>query len=176
MRRAILVAALAAIVGLTVAAAGGSAATKDDNFSNVQRFARIDPSLLTVNGSPLKFVPASISNRPVSVMLELSGAPVAVQDVNAKKQGQKLTVAQKAAIRQQLKGQQDALKGGIQNAGGTVVSQLQDAYNGVQVVVPQKNVPQLASLPGVAAIHAVQLYQRDNTSYGSVRWSDADVG
>jgi minor extracellular serine protease Vpr len=163
MRRAILVAALAAIVGLTIAAAGGLAATKDDNFAGGQRFARIDPSLLTVNGSPLKFVPASISNKPVSVMLELSGAPVAVQDVNAKKQGQKLTKAQKDAIRAQLKGQQDSLTGGIQSAGGTVVSQLQDAYNGVQVVVPQKNVPQLAALPGVAAVHAVQLYQRDNT-------------
>jgi minor extracellular serine protease Vpr len=161
MRRAILVAVFAAIVGLTIAAAGGSA-TKDDNFSSTQRFARIDPSLLTVNGSPLTFAPQSISSKPVSVMLEFSGAPVAVQDVAAKNQGQKLTGAQKAAIRKQLKADQDATISGIQSAGGTVVSQLQDAYNGVQVVVPQKNVPQLAALPGVTAVHAVQLYQRDN--------------
>jgi subtilisin family serine protease len=154
-----LVAALAAIVGLTVAAAGGSA-VKDDNFSSVQRFAKIDPSLLADGGAT--FTPASLSDQPVSVMLELSGAPVTVQDASAKRQGQKLSEGQKASIRAQLKSQQDALTGGIQNAGGKVVAQLQDAYNGVQVVIPQKNVPQLATLPNVTAVHAVQTYTRDN--------------
>jgi minor extracellular serine protease Vpr len=160
MRRAALVAALAVAVGLTIAAAGGSA-LKDDNFSNVQRFARIDPSLLADGGA--SFTPASLSDVPVNVMLELGGAPVTVQDAAAKRQGQKLSEGQKAAIRAQLKSQQDALTGGIQQAGGKVVAQLQDAYNGVQVLIPQKDVPQLASLPNVTAIHAVPTYTRDNT-------------
>src|SRR5579862_6439497 len=142
MRRSALVAALAAVVGLTLAGAGGSA-LKDDNFSSVQRFARIDPSLL----GGASFTPASLSNQPVNVMLELGGAPVLVQDAAAKHQGRGLSEGQKASIRAQLKSQQDALTGGIQNAGGRVIAQLQDAYNGVQVVIPQKDVPQLASLP-----------------------------
>src|SRR5215467_13514776 len=105
MRRAALAAAFAAVVGLTIATAGGSA-LKDDNFSNVQRFARIDPSLLAGGAG---FTPASLSNRPVSVMLELSGAPVTVQDADAKHHGQKLSEGEKASIRSQLKSQQDAL-------------------------------------------------------------------
>ncbi|HEX3224858.1 MAG TPA: S8 family serine peptidase [Gaiellaceae bacterium] len=159
MRRAALLAALAAVVGLTLAAAGGSAVKDDDNFSNVQRFAKIDSSLL---GSAADWTPASLSNQPVSVMLELGAAPVTVQDAAAKRQGGKLSEGQKGAIRAQLKAQQDALTGGIEQAGGKVVAQLQDAYNGVQVVIPQKDVPQLASLPNVTAIHAVQTYTRDN--------------
>ena len=161
MRRALLVAALAAVVGLTIAAAGGST-LKDDNFSSVPRFARIDPSLLAADGGA-KWTPASLSDQPVNVMLELSGAPVTVQDASAKQQGQKLSEGQKAAIRGQLKSQQDALNGGIQKAGGKVIAQLQDAYNGVQVVIAQKDLPQLATLPNVIAIHAVPTYTRDNT-------------
>jgi minor extracellular serine protease Vpr len=157
MRRASLVAALAVVIGLTIAAAGGSA-LKDDNFSNVQRFARIDPSLLA--GS--NFTPASLSNEPVNVMLQLGTAPVTVQDADAKHQGHGLSEGQKASIRAQLKSQQDSLTGGIQNAGGKVIAQLQDAYNGVQVVIPQKDVPALATLPGVTAVHAVPTYTRDN--------------
>jgi len=160
MRRAALVAALAVAVGLTIATAGGSA-LKDDNFSSVQRFAKIDPSLLADGGA--SFTPASLSDQPVNVMLELGGAPVTVQDAAAKRQGQKLSEGQKGAIRAQLKAQQDALTGGIQQAGGKVVAQLQDAYNGVQVLIAQKDVPQLASLPNVTAVHAVQTYTRDNT-------------
>jgi subtilisin family serine protease len=155
-----LVAALAVAVGLTIAAAGGSA-VKDDNFSSVQRFAKIDASLLADGGA--SFTPASLSNQPVNVMLELGGAPVTVQDAAAKRQGQKLSEGQKAAIRAQLKSQQDALTSGIQNVGGKVVAQLQDAYNGVQVLIPRKDVAQLASLPNVTAVHAVQTYTRDNT-------------
>src|SRR5689334_12804736 len=102
MRRAALVAALAVAVGLTIATAGGSA-LKDDNFSSVQRFAKIAPSLLADGGA--SFTPASLSNQPVSVMLELGGAPVTVQDAAAKQQGQKLSEGQKGAIRAQLKAQ-----------------------------------------------------------------------
>src|SRR5260370_17124469 len=161
MRRALLIAALAAVVGLTVAAAGGSA-LKDDNFSNVPRFAQIDPSLLAADGGTT-WTPASLSDQAVNVMLELSGAPVTVQDAAAKQQGQKLSEGQKAAIRAQLKSQQDALNGGIQHAGGKVIAQLQDAYNGVQVVIPQKSIAQLATLPNVIAIHAVPTSTPHNT-------------
>ena len=39
---------------------------------------------------------------------------------------------------------------------------MQDAYNGIQVIVPQKNLPQLAALPGVVAIHALPTFNVDN--------------
>jgi subtilisin family serine protease len=147
-------------VAILVAVVGGAAAKGEDGAASAARFAKIDPSLYA-NASG-KFTPASLSDKPVTVVLEMDGAPVAVQDANAKKQGQKLTADQKQAIRQQLKDKQDALDGALANAGANVVGQMQDAYNGVQVIVPQKNIPQLASLPGVTAIHGVTSFKPAN--------------
>jgi len=157
--------ALALAAGLSVVATmGGAAATGDDTTQNVSRFAKIDPSLFESTGAHSAFVPASLSNRPVSVVMQLATAPVAVQNADAKQRGQKLTDDDKNAIRQQVQGEQDALHGSLAQAGANVVGQMQDAYNGIQVVVPQRNLAQLASLPGVLAIHAVQTFTPSNTN------------
>jgi minor extracellular serine protease Vpr len=164
-RRISLTWALALAAGLSVVAAmGGAAANGDDGGQTVPRFAKIDASLLETNGPNPAFVPAALSNTPVSVVLELAAAPVAVQDANAQAHGQGLSETDKHAIRQQLKNQQDALRDSLAGAGATVVGQMQDAYNGIQVVVPQKNLTQLASLPGVTAIHAAQVFTPSNTN------------
>jgi minor extracellular serine protease Vpr len=162
MRRSVWTWAVAAAVAALVVVAGGAAATRDDDTLSIPRFAKIDPTLLESSGPHGTFVPASLSNRLVTVMLQFNGDPVAVQDASAKENGQKLTPDQKAAIRAQLKSQQDAAKGGIASAGAQIIGQLQDAYNGVQVVVPQRNVAQLATLPGVNAVVAVQSYSFAN--------------
>jgi minor extracellular serine protease Vpr len=165
MRRAPWTLALAAAAGLSVVATmSGAAATGDGSGQSVARFAKIDPALFESGGAYAAFVPASLSNRPVSVVLELAGAPVAVQDASAQKHGQKLSDADKHAIRQQLKAQQDALHGALASAGAQVVGQMQDAYNGIHVVVSQRNLAQLASLPGVTAIHAVQSFNPQNVN------------
>jgi subtilisin family serine protease len=143
---------------------GGTAATSDDSLQSVSRFAKIDPSLLESAGAHSAFVPASLSDRTVSVVLQLSGAPVAVQDADAQRRGQKLSPADKHAIRSQLEAQQNQLHGPLAAAGAQVVGQMQDAYNGIQVVVPQKSLAQLASLPGVTAIHALQTFTPDNVN------------
>ena len=157
--------ALAAAVGLSVVAAmGGTAATGDDSLQSVSRFAKIDQSLLESAGAHSAFVPAALSDRTVSVVLQLSGAPVAVQDADAQKRGEKLSPADKHAIRAQLEAQQNELHGPLAAAGAQVVGQMQDAYNGIQVVVPQKSLAQLASLPGVTAIHALQTFMPDNVN------------
>src|SRR5438128_6026118 len=157
--------ALAAAVGLSVVAAmGGTAATGVDCLQSVSRFAKIDQSLLESAGAHSAFVPASLSDRTVSVVLQLSGAPVAVQDADAQRRGQKLSPADKHAIRSQLEAQQNQLHGPLAAAGAQVVGQMQDAYNGIQVVVPQKSLAQLASLPGVTAIHALQTFMPDNVN------------
>ena len=85
--------ALSGAVGMSlIAAMSGAAAIGDDNGSSTARFARIDPSLFDSSSQHLTFVPASLSNQPVDVVLELSGAPVAVQDAQAKSSGRKLSV------------------------------------------------------------------------------------
>jgi len=165
MRRARWTWALAAAAGMSVVAAmGGAAAAGDDSGSSVARFAKIDPALYESIGAHTAFVPASLSDRTVSVVLELAGAPVAVQDANAQKHGQKLTAADKHAIRQQLQAQQDALAPGLASAGAKIVGQMQDAYNGIHVTVSQKNLTQLASLPGVTALHSVQTFTPMNVN------------
>jgi len=157
--------ALAVASGLSVVAAmAGAAATGDDTLDGGARFAKVDPALFESSGGHAAFVPASLSDRPVSVVMQLAAAPVAVQDAAAQKHGQKLTADEKHAIRQQLQAQQDALGASLTRAEAKVVGQMQDAYNGIQVVVPQRNLAQLASLPGVAAIHAVQTFTPSNTN------------
>ncbi len=165
MRRARWTWALAAAAGLSVVAAmSGAAATGDDSGSSVARFAKIDPALVESVGQHTAFVPASLSNRTVSLVIELAGAPVAVQDANAQKHGQKLTAADKHAIRQQLLAQQNALRAGLAGAGATVVGQMQDAYNGIHVTVSQNKLTQLASLPGVTALHSVRTFALQNVN------------
>src|SRR3954469_24636233 len=153
----LLIAAL--VVAIFVAVTGGAVARGESGSQSAVRFAKIDPALYK-DGA--KFVPASLSNKPVTVVAQMVGAPVAVRDVAAKQQGQKLTSGEKAQIRQQLKAKQDALHGKLANAGAKIVGQMQDAYNGIQVVVSQKNLAKLASLPGVTGIHAVAKFKPAN--------------
>ena len=156
------VAFVAAVAGLG-GVAGSAATTGDDPGVAVAPFTRIDANLLAA-AKASGFVPAALSTKPVNVMLELSGDPVAVQQVKAAQQGKSLSKAEKDALRAQLKSSQDSLAGSIQSAGGTIVAQLQTVYNGVQVVIPQKDVPRLAGLPGVVAVHAVQTFKPSNTN------------
>ena len=150
--------------GLSVIASmSGTAATADDDTAGpVSPFAKIDASLL--EGAAPAFVPASLSDQQVSVMLEMTGDPVAVQDANARKRGSSLSDGDKQAIRQQLQAKQDALHDQLAAASADIVGQEQDAYNGIQVSVPQKNLGQLAALQGVTAIHAVPAYDVDNVN------------
>lgn len=158
--------AVSSAVGLSlVAAASGAAATGDDeSFQSSARFAKVDASLLESVGAHGQFVPAALSNRQVSAVLELNGAPVAVRDAQAKAQGQALSESDKRTIREQLKAQQDQLNGALAGAGAEVVGQMQDAYNGIHVRVAEKNIAQLAALPGVVAVHGVQSFTPDNVN------------
>jgi len=90
----------------------------------------------------------------VTVMLQLSGDPVAV--VQSKAPGRSLTRAQKDAIKANLKARQDAITDDIAARGGTVQSELQSAYNGIRVGIARKELASLAGLPNVVAIHALR--------------------
>lgn len=143
---------------------GGAVAAGDDGSAAVPRFAKIDPTVFESTGQHAEFVPAALSTQPVTVVLELSGSPVAVQDADAQRHGTKLSDADKQAVRQQLAAQQDQLHGQLANANAQVVGQMQDAYNGIQVTVPESNIVELASLPGVIAIHSVQTFEPSNVN------------
>jgi minor extracellular serine protease Vpr len=152
---------VAAIAGLSIVSAASGDGGNDDGITAAPaRFAKIDASLLAnaVKG----FNPASLNTTEVSVMLQLGDKPVAVREAEAKKSGGDLSTAEKDAIRQQLKSKQDNLTGSIEGAGGQIVGQLQSAYNGISVVVPQSSLGQLAALPGVVAVRAVRTFTPSN--------------
>ena len=165
MRRGVWVSLAFAIGIMLVATATGAAASGGSNGTTVARFAHIDPSLLSGFGKNGRFVPASLSNKPVSVMVQVAGSPVAAQDAASKQQGLgPLTKAQKAAIRQQLASKQAPVADKVKALGGHVVGQLQDAYNGVQAIVAEKDVSKLAAISGVTAVHAIRTFKPSNVN------------
>jgi subtilisin family serine protease len=146
--------ALVALVVAAVATAGDG-----DNPVSTSRFERIDPATVGLNdGSGTKFVPASMSVKQVSVVLKMSGSPVAIAEASARQQGKKLSADQKAAIRADLKARQDSISKDVSQAGATIIDQMQDAYNGILVHAAQKDLPALAAIPGVIDIQPVGLY------------------
>jgi minor extracellular serine protease Vpr len=175
-RRAFALLVLAAAAVALVTTAMSSAGSRADG---TRLWERIDPSLL--KGSSFK--PLSLDTTPVQVMVELGTPPVAVQVADAKKQGNDLSNAQQDSIRGKIKADQDGLKGAFGQHGAKVIAQLQSAYDGVQVQVPRNEIPNLASIPGVVAVHAVHTFSvaPDNVNgipfvHAPTAWSFAATG
>ncbi|HEY2296788.1 MAG TPA: S8 family serine peptidase [Jatrophihabitans sp.] len=138
-------------------------------------FAKIDPSLLRNS----RFEPASMSNRQVTVVLEMSGAPVAVRSASARRTGDRLARTQRRDIRAMLADRQNALHGRLTQLGAHIEGQMQDAYNGIQVSVPQRQITALAALPNVTAVHEVHPAKLANVNgvpfIGATQaWSETD--
>jgi subtilisin family serine protease len=106
------------------------------------------------------WTPLGIGSQAVTVVVQLTGDPVAVAQGNA---GRKLDRAEKDRIKQQLKAQQDALRGSITGMGGTVLADYQTAYNGLKLRIARDKVAQLAALPGVTAVRPLQVVRPNNT-------------
>ncbi len=102
--------------------------------------------------------------RSATVMLQLAADPVAVRAADAQAAGAALTKADKQAIRREVKRSQDALKAQIASAGATFQRQYQDAYNGMRVRVSVRNLPKLATLPGVVAIRPIRVRHKTLTT------------
>ena len=105
------------------------------------------------------WTPVGLRGGETTVVLQLSGDPVAL--VQAEK-GRKLSKSEKQAVKTQLKATQDGLRGGIAKLGGTVLADYQFAYNGIKVRVDRSKLADLAALPGVTAVRALQLMEPDN--------------
>ena len=56
----------------------------------------------------------------------------------------------------------DVVNAKAKQVGGTVLAEMQDAYNGVKVQVSGTEIGALAAVPGVKAVHAVQVHHLDN--------------
>ena len=106
------------------------------------------------------WTPLGIGKQPITVVLQLGGDPVAVQQGNM---GRKLERHEKDLIKAQLKASQEGLHSNIQSLGGTVLASYQAAYNGIKVRVDRDKIGQLASLPGVIAVRPLFPVKPNNT-------------
>ena len=138
--------AVLAIAALIVA--GAMPATAGAASPPSRQFTRLDASKIDQ-----KLVPAILANKPVTVMLQMKGAPATTR---------KVSKAQQVAAAKQLKVSQDAIKGRIAKAGGRVLGQYQYAYNGIKVRIAGRRIAALMALPGVAAVRGIATHTIDN--------------
>jgi subtilisin family serine protease len=144
-RRVFALASLLALTGLLLAAGGSAAPTPEAS----------DTSGLV---GPV-WTPLGLRDGATTVVAQLSGDPVAVVQGAA---GRDLEKSEKQAIKSQLKAKQDSLRGAIAGLGGTVLADYQVAYNGIKVRIDRSKLGELAQLPGVTGVHALQLMTPDN--------------
>ena len=156
-----LLTALGATVLLIAAVLPATAIAKSPT---TRTWERVDRSTLGKIDPDLVKQMLGGGTRSANVILELAAEPVAVRSADAQAVGQTLTRDQKQAIRTQVKLGQDALKTQIAGAGASVQRQYQDAYNGIRVRVSLRNLPKLAALPGIVAVHPVRIYHKNLTT------------
>ena len=106
------------------------------------------------------FQPLGISSTPTTVVVQLSGDPIAVADADATTP---LSQGQKDSIRSRLRSQQAPVSQQIRSLGGHVLASYQAAYNGFKVEIAANQAAQLASLPGVTGVYPLPTYKLDNT-------------
>jgi minor extracellular serine protease Vpr len=147
---AVLAAGLTAILLVAVGSAGAAS-----NATGAARFEEFgDGSVGSVQWTPL-----GVSGAQQTLVVQLKDDPVALVQAN---QGRKLSPDEKKAVKDQLKGKQDALAGAISGLGGTVLADYQFAYNGIKVRIDPRKADDLAKLPGVVGVRTLQTMTRDN--------------
>ena len=141
--RAVLAVFAAGLTTILLVAVGSAGAAS--NATGADRFEAFgDGSVGSVQATPL-----GVSGAPQTYVVQLKDDPVALVQAN---QGRKLSPDEKKAVKDQLKGKQDALAGAISGAGGTVLADYQFAYNGIKVrIVPARRTT-LAKLPDVVGV------------------------
>lgn len=167
----------AVVVAAWLAPSAGLAAPDGSDQAASAPFTRLDVKSVSPAGT---FRPASLAgDRRATVLLKLDGSSVGQRAAEARKQGKELTAAEKASIRAELKGRQQALERQVQALGGQVLFDYQDAYNGVATRIALKDLASVSRLPGVAAVHPSRTFARDNTvgvQYIGANTAWADTG
>ncbi|MFD0523616.1 S8 family serine peptidase [Paractinoplanes durhamensis] len=112
-------------------------------------------------GSKITKMPPGLAGKPVTVMVQLAGDPVAVTDAAAT---QPLTTTQKKQRRDQLSKEQAPVAQRARSLGGTVLGSYQHAYNGIKVRINSRELTSLAASPDVVAVHPLQSIKPDNVN------------
>ncbi len=126
------------------------------------RFQRLDISSFDVAKVDTSLLAIANPSRQTKVVVELAAAPVAIHERDAIAAGNRLTDAQRATLRSQIKAGQSGVVSSLKGLGAKVLGQYQDAYDGVKVQVAAGKIAGIANLPGVVAVHKVAVYAPDN--------------
>jgi minor extracellular serine protease Vpr len=149
-RRAFTAMAIAALIFGAIAPTAAVARS-----STIARFQRINVSKIDP-----KLLPALIDpSRVVDVMVQMADQPVAGQVGDATDNGTTMTKSQKDTWRTQIQARQKPVVDAVRKSGGVVVSQMQDAYNGIHIHVKTAELTALTSMPGVSGIHLIPTYK-----------------
>lgn len=149
-RRAFTALAIAALVFGAMAPTAAVAGS-----SKIARFQRIDVSKIDPQLLPALIDPS----RVMDVMVELADEPVASQVGDAKDNGTTVTASQRNTWRTQIQASQKPVVDAVHKYGGVVISQMQDAYDGIHVHVKAADMTALASMTGVTGIHLIPIYK-----------------
>lgn len=147
---------MATVVALGIPTTTALAATEPydplSRFESTGGTGAVDESLLAGAVDP---------SERVSVIIEMSEAPVAVVEAEA---GRDLTDTEQTQVRDRLEDDQAPVLEAITATGGDVHAEMQSAYNGLQATVSAADVAKLATLPGVVAIHRADTFELDNAT------------
>ena len=116
---------------------------------------RVDRSIL----ASVKRLPPGLDTTPVTVVVLLSGDPVATVQESA---GRRLSRDEKDNVKGQRKNEQNAISAQIVAAGGKIVGTFQSAVNGVKVQIPSNKIGELRQIVGVVDVKGVNTYERHN--------------
>jgi subtilisin family serine protease len=167
--------AVATIVAASMVLGAQPALAQDGEEDAPAPFTRLDLKSLGLAGS---FRPASLGrDQRINVIVKLDGASIGQRAADASRQGTPLTRAQKARVRAALVERQRVVASRIRALGGRVLFRYQDAYNGIAANVRARDLAALRRLPGVAAVYASRVFERDNTvsvqyTGGDAAWND----
>jgi len=104
-------------------------------------------------------MPLGMSNQPTTVVVQLAADPVTVVDGDS---ATPLTDGQKQQLRTQLRSQQAPVAQQVQSLGGQVLASYQSSYDGLKVRIRADQARSLSTLPGVVAVHPLQLMEPSN--------------
>ncbi len=128
-----------------------------------ERFGRVDTGGVTPNLDALARNDRD-PNATVSVIVQLSGQPVAVAAGVALDAGRELSEAEKASLRQPLISRQANLKTQLRTLGARVEGSYTDVLNGVRLSVKASQLQRIAALPGVIKVEPTPTHYRGNTN------------
>jgi subtilisin family serine protease len=148
-RRGIVALTMTALLLGALAPASAVAQTPTARFQQID-IQKIDPKLLPALIDP---------TRVVDVIVQMAAQPVAGIVGDAKDNGTTVAQSTRDSWRGQVQASQKPVVDAVRNGGGVVVSQMQDAYDGVHAHVQAAQLTSLAAMAGVTGIHLVPTYK-----------------